>query len=93
MRHAKISAEEAATAAEALALHALTFLAGNPERLGRFLALSGIGPADLKAHAAEPAFLGGVLDHLLSDEPLLLAFGKECDLPPEAVAQARRFLP
>jgi hypothetical protein len=93
MKPPKTSPEEASAAAEALALHALTFLAQDPERLGRFLALSGIGPTDLKARAAEPEFLGGVLDHLLGDERLLLAFSKECDLPPESAARARRFLP
>ena len=61
-------------AAQALALRALAFLAEDPERLGRFLALSGMGPAELRTRASDPALLGGVLDHLLSDERLLLAF-------------------
>src|SRR5437773_1706072 len=72
MAKSRTSPEQAGAAAEALALHALAFLAEDPERLGRFLALTGIGPADLKARAGEPEFLGGVLDHLLSDERLLL---------------------
>jgi hypothetical protein len=87
------SREEACAAAEALALHALAFLAEEAERLSRFLALTGIGPADLRARAGEPEFLGGVLDHLLGDERLLMAFSKEYDLPPTAVSQARGLLP
>ena len=50
--------------AELLAVQALTFLAGEPERLGRFLALTGIGPESLRTAAAEPGFLAGVLDHV-----------------------------
>jgi hypothetical protein len=79
--------------AEAIALRALAFLAEDPERLGRFLALSGIGPSELRSRASDPALLGGVLDHLLSDERLLLAFAEANELKPEAAARARRHLP
>ena len=80
-------------AAEALALRALAFLAEDPERLGRFLALSGIGPGELRSRAADPALLGGVLDHLLSDERLLVAFAAANGLKPEEAARARWHLP
>lgn len=79
--------------AEALALRALAFLADDPERLGRFLALSGIGPGELRSRAADPALLGGVLDHLLADERLLIAFIEASGLKPEEPARARRHLP
>ena len=75
--------------AEAIAIQALSFLAGRPEELERFLALSGIGPASLRQAAADPAFLGGVLDFLLQDEPLLLGFAAESGLPPAAIGAAR----
>ena len=39
-----------------------------PERLGRFLALTGIGPPEFATAAREPGFLAGVLDHLAADE-------------------------
>ena len=42
-------------AAEKLAVEALSFLASDPERIGRFLALSGLGPGDLRRIAGEPA--------------------------------------
>ncbi|MCI0598425.1 MAG: DUF3572 domain-containing protein [Beijerinckiaceae bacterium] len=61
-------------AAESLAIEVLTFLAGDPARLGRFLSLSGLEAGHLRAAAADPGFLGSVLDYLASDEPLLLAF-------------------
>jgi Protein of unknown function (DUF3572) len=76
-------------AAEALAVAALTFIAGEPERLGRFLAMSGIGPDSIRAAAREPQFLLGVLDHLAADESLLIAFAAENTIPPSAVMEAR----
>ncbi len=54
-------------AAEALAIAALSFLAAEPERLGGFLALTGIGPESIRDAAGEPHFLAGVLDHVVSE--------------------------
>ncbi len=82
-----------ADSAEVVALGALGFLAEDGERLGRFLALSGIGPQDLMHHATDPAFLGGVLDHLLSDESLLLLFTEAKAIEADVPAMARRQLP
>ncbi len=75
--------------AEEIAVKGLAFLAGEPEALGRFLALSGIGPADLRRAAAEPGFLAGVLEFFLEDEALLLAFATHANLRPTMVAAAR----
>jgi hypothetical protein len=76
-------------AAEALAVAALGFIAGEPERLGRFVAMTGIAPDSIRAAAREPQFLLGVLDHLAADESLLLAFAAENSIPPNAVIKAR----
>jgi hypothetical protein len=78
--------------AEMLAIDALTFLAGDPESLARFLALTGVGPHSLRAAAADPAFLAGVLDHLLTEETLLLTYAETAGIAPERVAKARHFL-
>jgi len=75
-------------AAEALAIQALTFIAGDGERLGRFLAATGIGPAEIRAAAREPGFLVGVLDHLAGDERLLTAFAAEAGIDPGDVGKA-----
>jgi Protein of unknown function (DUF3572) len=72
-----------------LAIAALSFLAGEHERLERFLALTGLGPQSLRAAAREPSFLLGVLDHVAGDETLLLAFANENGIDPEAVGRAR----
>jgi hypothetical protein len=75
--------------AEMLAIQALTFLAAEPDRLGGFLALSGIGPTDLRSAAQEPGFLAGVLEHMLADESLLIAFADSAGIDPAQVGRAR----
>ncbi len=80
---------ERQAAAEDLAVAALGFIAAEPDRLGRFLALTGIAPASIRDAAREPQFLVGVLDHLMGEERLLLAFAAENDIDPEAVMRAR----
>jgi hypothetical protein len=88
-RAARANRPEERAAAEALAVAALGFIAREPERLGRFLAMSGIGPESIRAVAREPQFLLGVLDYLAADEPLLIAFAAENTIPPGAVMEAR----
>jgi hypothetical protein len=88
----KPSLQERKDAATALAIMALSFIAGDPERLGRFLALTGIGPESIRNAAREPGFLIGVLDHLASDDQLLRAFAEQNELDPEQVMQARELL-
>jgi hypothetical protein len=78
--------------ASVVGLQALTFIATDSDRLQRFMSLTGLGPDDLRAGAQEPAFLVGVLDHLLADESLLLTFCEETGLPPEAPGRARMAL-
>lgn len=73
---------------ENLAIQALGFLAQDEERLGRFLSLAGIGPESIREAAADPAFLAGVLDHVASDESLLLAVAEHVGVKPEAVMRA-----
>jgi hypothetical protein len=80
-------------AAADLGRDALIWLASRPEALGRFLASSGAGPAEIRARAADPEFLGFVLDFLLSDEALLRDFATGLGLDPTAPARARAALP
>lgn len=78
--------------AESLAIQALSFIAADPDRLARFLALSGIDAGAIRAAAAEPGFLLGVLDHIAGDESLLVAFAGECGLAPADIDRAHRLL-
>lgn len=75
--------------AQGIAIRGLQFLVGEPEALGRFLALTGIGPADVRAAARQPEFLTGVLEFFLEDESLLLAFAAQEGLRPTLIAAAR----
>jgi hypothetical protein len=75
--------------AEMLAIDALSWIAGEPGQLGRFLSLAGIGPDTLRKAAADPAFLAGVLDFLLGHEPTALAFAGARGIAPSEIAEAR----
>jgi len=79
--------------AETIAVAALGWIAADPERTGAFLAASGASVADLRAGAADPAFLGFVMDFLLGDDNAVIAFAEHHRCPPEALAQARAALP
>lgn len=78
--------------AETMAVQALGFLAADAERLGRFLALTGLGPENLRAAAASSGFLASVLAHVAQDERLLLAFASDAGISPERVGDAARRL-
>lgn len=79
-------------AAEAVAIDALSYLAADVEQLGRFLAITGIGPEAIRDAARDPNFLAGVLDYMASDETLLVAFATHADLKPATVERARALL-
>ena len=78
--------------AEIVAVQALSFVAGDPERLGLFLAESGIGPETLRSAAADPHFLGSVLDFVLRDDATVKAFASASQLDPATIAAAREAL-
>jgi hypothetical protein len=78
--------------AEIVAIQALSFIAGDPERLGQFLAETGIGPETLRKSATDPRFLISVLDFVLRDDATVKAFAKSSELHPTNVAAAREVL-
>jgi hypothetical protein len=78
--------------AEGLAIQALTFIAVDGERLGRFLAVTGIGPAGIRTAAREPGFLVGVLEYMASDDRLIAAFAGETGLDPADIDRSRTAL-
>ena len=69
-------------AAEGVAVQALTFIAGDGERLGRFLAVTGIGPAEIRRPAASRASSPACSDYLASDDRLIAGFAAETGLDP-----------
>ena len=78
--------------AEIVAVQALSFIAADPERLGLFLAESGLGPETLRTAAADPQFLASVLDFVMRDDATVKAFSDSAKLHPTNVAAAHQAL-
>lgn len=76
-------------AADHVAIAALGYLASDPQTIDRFLSLTGLNLSDLREAAASPGFLAAVLDFMLEDESLLLAFAADQGLTPDRVVRAR----
>lgn len=78
--------------AEIVAIQALSFVAADPERLGLFLAETGIGPDTLRNAAGDPNFLASVLDFVMRDDATVQAFASASQLHPTNIAAARQVL-
>ena len=78
--------------AEIVAIQALNFVASDPERLGLFLAESGIGPETLRTAATDPQFLASVLDFVMRDDATVKAFAAASQLHPTNIAAAHQAL-
>jgi uncharacterized protein DUF3572 len=79
-------------AAEAIALQGLAFLAEEPARLQRFLLATGLEASDIRARADSPELMSAVLEHLASDESLLLVFAASRQIAADSIAPAIRAL-
>ncbi|NOX42075.1 MAG: DUF3572 domain-containing protein [Alphaproteobacteria bacterium] len=79
--------------AEILSIQALAWLSAQQDLLEGFLAASGSDADSLKQSASDPAFLGAVLDYILTDDRIVTTFcqanGLACDRP----QIARQLLP
>lgn len=82
-----------AEGAQTIALKALGYLAADESLLEPFLGATGLMAGDLRAGATDSAFLAGVLDYVLQNEALLLAFAGASELAPETIVRARQRLP
>jgi len=80
-------------AAEAVAIKALVWIAERDELASSFLGASGAAADELRSRAADPEFLGFVLDFLLSDEEALLGFCEDVAIKPDTPMRARAALP
>ncbi|TWF56617.1 DUF3572 domain-containing protein [Neorhizobium alkalisoli] len=81
-RIGKVDAGQAEQTAAAI----LGWLAGEPDMLGRFLALSGLQADQLRHAVNDSGFLAGMVDFLMSHEPTLMAFCEATGTKPETVA-------
>ncbi len=78
--------------AEMLAVQALAFIAEDDGRLSGFIASTGIAVQSIRDAAREPNFLAGVLEHILADETLLIAFAESAGIAPAEAGRARQAL-
>jgi hypothetical protein len=76
-------------AAEQVATAFLHWLVQDPERLHGFMTTTGASADDLRRGLDDSALALAALDHLMSDEPLLLMACQALDLPPETPARAQ----
>jgi hypothetical protein len=78
--------------AEILALQGLSWLAGEPPELEKFLTLSGLDVDGLRAGAGTPELSVAILDYLLGHEALLVRFCEGAEVPPKDMHMARHAL-
>lgn len=87
------SPNNAQEAAESLAAQVFSWVTEDVERLNAFMAMTGASPADLVRNISSAAFLGTVLDYLLTDDALIKDFCDTRGLPYTGPMQARALLP
>jgi len=87
-RRSDISIENA----QGIALRALTFVAGDPAILSRFLETTGWTPQSLNAPETRSSIPLAALDFLMSAEDMLLIFAANAGLDPVDVARAHQTL-
>ena len=56
------------------AISVLAWLANDPDLFGRFLALTGVEPAQVRRVVSDPGFLSGMMDFVMQHEPTAIAF-------------------
>jgi Protein of unknown function (DUF3572) len=78
--------------AESLAVQALTFIAEDEARMRDFLAATGLTPGQIRAAAQQEGFFAGVLEHMLGNESLLVAFADSVAIDPAEIGRARATL-
>ena len=79
--------------AEKLGAQAFSWVADEADRLNAFMAMTGAAPADMVRNITSAAFLGTVLDYILTEDALVIAFCDSRSLPYTSVLQARAVLP
>ncbi|MBS0475692.1 MAG: DUF3572 domain-containing protein [Proteobacteria bacterium] len=75
-----------------MALGALGWVLGDPDRAGRLLGLTGLTPEALRGGLGDPSVLGAVLDFLASHEPDLVAAAEALGVQPADLMAARERL-
>ena len=79
--------------AETIAIQALGWLAADQDLFQTFLGASGMNVNDLKEMAADPQFLGAVLDFILMTDSTVTGFCDSAGLGYDMPIDARHSLP
>jgi len=80
-------------AAETLGLDVLGWLVGQEDLIDVFLGSTGTSEAELRARAADPEFLGSVMDFLLMNDAWVIRFCDDHGLAYDRLMLARAALP
>ena len=80
-------------AAETLGVQAFSWVAEDADRLNAFMVMTGASPADVVKNISQAAFLGTVLDYILTEDALVVAFCDDRHFAYTSVMQARALLP
>jgi Protein of unknown function (DUF3572) len=75
-----------------LALRALVWVLAEPDRIERFLALTGLTPDALRAGLGDVGLLTAVLDYLCANEADLVTAAQALEVSPAELAAARERL-
>lgn len=75
---------------QTIALQAIGWIVAEAGRAERFLTLTGLDSAQLRAGLTDPAVQVAALDHLLGYEPDLLACADAISIAPADIAAARQ---
>ena len=73
--------------AHGLVVELLAFLASEPDRSSAFFETTGLAATSVRDRVEEPAFRRGLLDYVVSDDGLLIAFATFVGRAPERVAR------
>jgi hypothetical protein len=59
----------------------------NPDQLAEFMIQTGVSPDNLRRLVGTEGFAHGLVDYVVSNEPLLLAVAAEAQIKPESITQ------
>lgn len=74
-----------------IAVKSLAYLSEFDEHLNHFHSETGFDQKDISCLIDNPDFLGGVLDFIMQNESLLLAFSASEEIEPRQIQEAQNF--
>lgn len=80
------------TDAQSIALSTIGWIVSEPRRAERFLSLTGLDPAELRAGVTAAGVQAAAIDFLLSHEPDLIACAQDMGVAVETLVSARQVL-